>query len=757
MADLQFIVDYTSLKKANQEILQTGSNAQKSAKVFEQAYKKVESSQRKNTAALRKQIAFSERMRKQKERETNAVMKSLDAQRKASQEVINSYRRVKMAADPLYASEVRLKQAQRDVITAYKQGNITRREAIETMRQYRAAVQNGTLAGQGLNKGMNRMGVLFQQTGYQVGDFAVQVQSGTHYMVALGQQATQLVGTFGMLAKSTKMIALFSGLGILVPIVTAFAGAWLRARDNADDSLSRIEEHLKSFRGEVKKAADDVALIGTAFDSIAQKVAFEEIDNLAAQIKEVTSNLEGANQRQLRLTKAGREAEIRALEERRDLLQEEYNQLVTNLRIIEASERAENRRNSYVEEMVQYFRDIRAGYAASVGPAQTLTNTTSEYVTKMAEVFERTQALKEELGDAAYEALRLAGVDLSSGISSAAKEAGLLAGRLGIALNAAVSLANLRSSKTYSGRGGDPRTSNTQGYGSMDAPNIDAIIESFNKGQSRSSGGGGGMSAAEKLTQETDKARQALNNLIGTYDDAQARANQLAKAQETVNKALELGVINGKQADQIMQDYTNSLEKVKGPLEKIAETAKQAFGDAFMSIVDGTKSAKDAFKDMARAILKQAFDLLVVKPLMDSLFGGLTGGSGGGGGFLSGLLGFANGGAFDRGKQLTAFADGGVVSSPTVFPMANGAGLMGEAGPEAIMPLKRGSNGKLGVQMEGNQGNVSVENHFHISANGDDSVKRIIAQEAPKIANLTQRQVLEARARGGAFRNTFGG
>jgi len=80
---------------------------------------------------------------------------------------------------------------------------------------------------------------------------------------------------------------------------------------------------------------------------------------------------------------------------------------------------------------------------------------------------------------------------------------------------------------------------------------------------------------------------------------------------------------------------------------------------------------------------------------------------------------------------------------------------MGEAGPEAIMPLKRGKDGKLGVTAEGG-GNVTVENHIHIAANGDDSVKRIIAQEAPKIANLTQKQIMDQRRRGGAMKATFG-
>ena len=50
------------------------------------------------------------------------------------------------------------------------------------------------------------------------------------------------------------------------------------------------------------------------------------------------------------------------------------------------------------------------------------------------------------------------------------------------------------------------------------------------------------------------------------------------------------------------------------------------------------------------------------------------------------------------------FANGGVVSSPTTFPMRGGTGLMGEAGPEAIMPLTRGADGKLGVRSDGGGG-----------------------------------------------------
>lgn len=93
-------------------------------------------------------------------------------------------------------------------------------------------------------------------------------------------------------------------------------------------------------------------------------------------------------------------------------------------------------------------------------------------------------------------------------------------------------------------------------------------------------------------------------------------------------------------------------------------------------------------------MVQEALKLLVIKPLMDSLVAGFSGGLGS---LFGGL--FANGGAFTGGVQM--FATGGVVSSPTVFGMSGGrVGVMGEAGPEAIMPLTRTSGGALGVRME---------------------------------------------------------
>jgi lambda family phage tail tape measure protein len=72
---------------------------------------------------------------------------------------------------------------------------------------------------------------------------------------------------------------------------------------------------------------------------------------------------------------------------------------------------------------------------------------------------------------------------------------------------------------------------------------------------------------------------------------------------------------------------------------------------------------------------------------------------------------YAEGGVFAHGNVIP-FAYGGVVDRPTLFPMANGMGLMGEAGPEAVLPLKRLSSGRLGVEAVGGpQVTVNIINH----------------------------------------------
>ncbi len=112
-------------------------------------------------------------------------------------------------------------------------------------------------------------------------------------------------------------------------------------------------------------------------------------------------------------------------------------------------------------------------------------------------------------------------------------------------------------------------------------------------------------------------------------------------------------------------------------------------------VFDGMK-LNDALKSVANTIVDTVYSI-AIKPVTGALGGLLAQGASG---IMGGGMPFANGGAFSQGRVMP-FAKGGVVGSPTTFPMRGGRGLMGEAGPEAIMPLARGPDGRLGVQSAG--------------------------------------------------------
>ena len=117
---------------------------------------------------------------------------------------------------------------------------------------------------------------------------------------------------------------------------------------------------------------------------------------------------------------------------------------------------------------------------------------------------------------------------------------------------------------------------------------------------------------------------------------------------------------------------------------------------AFDGVVFDGMRLSDALETVARSMIQTTYSA-AIKPVANH-FGGLL--AQGVNGLVEGLLPFADGGSFSQGRVMP-FANGGVVSGPVTFPMRGGMGLMGEAGPEAIMPLARGADGKLGVRSAG--------------------------------------------------------
>jgi phage-related minor tail protein len=119
-------------------------------------------------------------------------------------------------------------------------------------------------------------------------------------------------------------------------------------------------------------------------------------------------------------------------------------------------------------------------------------------------------------------------------------------------------------------------------------------------------------------------------------------------------------------------------------------------------VFDGVKLS-DALRGVARTMADTVYGV-AMKPVQTALGGAIAQGLNG---LLGGLMPFEKGGAFSQGRVMP-FAKGGVVAQATAFPMRGATGLMGEAGPEAIMPLARGADGRLGVQAAGASRPVTV-------------------------------------------------
>jgi phage-related minor tail protein len=141
---------------------------------------------------------------------------------------------------------------------------------------------------------------------------------------------------------------------------------------------------------------------------------------------------------------------------------------------------------------------------------------------------------------------------------------------------------------------------------------------------------------------------------------------------------------------------TRDLERMNRLGDTFARTMSRAFQDVALRGRGLGDVLRGLAGQLANLALKAAF-----KPFEKSIGSAL-------GGLFGGGAAFANGGAFRSGAAVP-FAQGGIVASPTYFPMAGGrAGLMGERGAEAIMPLARGPDGRLGVRASTGTGSANI-------------------------------------------------
>lgn len=601
MADLASIgidVDASKIKTAKQELEQLGSafnSAERSAGVFTQAFDKAFKTAQRDIEYMRKSASafqevvgkatslqqayksasasadvFVEQLRKQEAQASKTAA--------ANQEIINSllgisgksayssgagfgaldaemtrletkFNSVKTAS-MLYAKEVadlNAAQANGIAITGGYDAAIEKLNLeYQQFQNNQAGFGNRFTQGiQAQTKGLNRMGMAYQQLGYQAGDFLVQIQSGTNWMVAFGQQATQAVailpmfaGTLGMSA--TTLLSLATGLGVVIPLVTALGAAWMRTHENtqkAKTSILDIANAQKELANSSESLTAKIEMLRFGVDTEAEAVALKNILDLNKQIEAINKQW----------------GETDSLGTRQRLA-EEATELKNQLSIQKALVKEINSKR----EQLQKAKDINEQMLAVE------------------------LAHAKALGEAKTMAEALAGVDIASGIINARDRARELADALGVSLSVAKALSavadaqgdvvgsapvnntfNVPQAYGLGYLGGVPPAlvGSQGGLAPSKSPRPSAApmgIGGVDWGTAKSTGGGKGPS------KETIESRlQKLYEYLGQVEKYQVAAEEIAyqKRENTLKSALEKKLITLKEYNDLESELTRQHEE----------------------------------------------------------------------------------------------------------------------------------------------------------------------------------------------------
>ena len=274
---------------------------------------------------------------------------------------------------------------------------------------------------------------------------------------------------------------------------------------------------------------------------------------------------------------------------------------------------------------------------------------------------------------------------------------------------------------------------------------ITKAIEKFNEFM-----GIGTANAIAKQTELIDILQKKIDKTSASSKKSLQNLNkQMKEAKETLATLTALGTEDDSGKPPKDTGLPELTDLKKSPLEsfaesafKVAEQAEQAFVNAFKGMEDAlvkfVMTGKLNFKDLANSIIADLTRMFVryaiVQPLFKSIFPNIP------------ITNNAKGNVFAKNK-IVPYKYGGVVDKPTLFPMANGMGLMSEAGAEAIMPLKRGKDGKLGVQASGGIGNIVV--NVDASGSSVETNETQSAELGKMLGAVVQAELIKQKRPGG--------
>ena len=606
-----------------------------------------------------------------------------------------------------------------------------------------------------------------QQTGYQVGDFAVQVANGTSAMQAFGQQAPQLLQIFGPVGAIA---------GAAVAIFAAFAVVIEKAGGKAkglSDALGVMKEPLqavmKSLSGLKDVAKDTFQFLLNSIDTViisvgllAAKFAITKVAAIAFGAAMATS---GTLAQTLALQAALAGRNLTVLEKSAIAARIAMNALAVKLTALSLAFKAllpvaiVMLLGIIIEKFLELRQNLGSFGAALKAISDLMVAVFNHIGTQVA-------LMSESVKIAALE-IRLEYIKQFNEIAKAAKE--ILPESL---LNFVGLTVNEEDVKKLEERRGNSLEEIKR---LLKQPPIGDIWETFAKNfnskdvKLKLPGGGededmGGLKSggvpipqASPMTKDYMAKLAELNLQIDQITEKQRLMDQLGLSESVAEQAAQM-TVGFKQTDEQVAELVEKLkllEQLKKPLESFAEaikdvgkTIKSEFSSAFESVINGTKSVGEAFRGMILKIIMSLADR-AMNSAFDDLFSKMAKASGTSGGFadlLSKGVSFV-GGLFGGGttSEVPGLADGGYASATKPH-------LIGERGPELFIPSASGrvvSNGDLGGM--GGQ----VNQTFNITTGVQQTVRAEIQSLMPQIAAASTKAVLDARRRGGSFAGAF--
>lgn len=523
------------------------------------------------------------------------------------------------------------------------------------------------------------IGQQIQNVGFQVGDFAVQVASGQSALVALTQQGAQVAGAFGPIGAVLGAVGAILGATALY-----FIRAGEAAREGAgatrefENSLSTMDGAVSDLEGTITDYIEAIKDTGDAQQTSTDKIVASTKREYEA--KRQLYQLELERQRLAISSNQARISELQADEaERRAPLDQ----------LLQGGPQNPIAGGAVSPDVLRRFNERRAEIEARIA---------NDPATQELRRLEPQTVLLEEAANRLQEALGRSFEDAVAGAQSNRK-----------------------------GRGKRGR--------SADNPFKEALDQ------------------AEKLLETERRAAETFGKSRAEVEAYRIEQDLLAAAQQQYGTVTEgVRAVIGVYADdvrtavQAVEDMAAAQDRARQAAEEQKKAqeelnrAIESMGDRFTSAIQQADSFADALKRVGLELLNVALQSLSGAGPLGGITGNLIGGLAAGvspGTIAAGIGGFstpaggvyAKGAAFSRGSVIP-FARGGVVSGSTMFPMSGGrTGLMGEAGPEAVMPLARGADGKLGVR-----GGGSTIVNVTIQANDVSSFRSSSGQVAAQLA-----------------------